>query len=65
MGLNHTCFLTDNSQLYAMGDNKFGQLGLGSPEMSNATYPTLVTTLSTFHVKDVACGFDHTLVQTS
>lgn len=47
-----------------MGDNAYGQLGLGTQELASVSYPTLVSTLSTHRVTDVACGEKHTLVIT-
>ena len=43
MGANFTVFLSSAGYVYAMGDNRFGQLGVGDKE--DRARPTLVKTL--------------------
>jgi alpha-tubulin suppressor-like RCC1 family protein len=42
MGGHHSVFLTNTMEAYVMGENKQGQLGLGTHEINKSTYPTLV-----------------------
>lgn len=46
------------------GDNRLGQLGLGSDKIQQAVYPTMVASLAQRHVLDVSCGDNHTLILT-
>ena len=48
--------------LYAFGNNKFGQLGLGDTTHRNV--PTLVIALADLKVKVVSCGLLHTVIIT-
>ena len=64
MGMGHSAFVTMQHQLFTAGSNQHGQLGLGCINMSQAGYPTLVTSLSQHHVIDVCCGDSHTLALT-
>jgi hypothetical protein len=45
---------------FALGDNTFGQLGLGVKDM-NVEVPTAVETLSTTKIVEAACGDRHTI----
>jgi alpha-tubulin suppressor-like RCC1 family protein len=58
--LNHTAFLTSNAQVYTMGDNSQGQLGIGN-HISLKPNPVLVDSLTSLEVIDIACGESHTL----
>jgi alpha-tubulin suppressor-like RCC1 family protein len=46
IGGTHSVLLTDQMQLFMMGDNSAGQLGLCSEKIKMAAYPTLVTSLA-------------------
>ena len=63
MGQSHTALITSQLQLYVMGDNSLGQLGLGSREIKSSCYPTLVSSMAGHNTSDVVCGFNHTLIQ--
>ena len=63
MGESHTAIVTDHLQLFVMGSNKKGQLGL-SKDVLGVSYPTLVAALSQNRVADVQCGVNHTLALT-
>ena len=61
-GASHTAIVTYAKQLYMMGTNEYGQLGLGSPrEIQRCTVPTLVQSLAPMQVLNVCCGARHTL----
>ncbi|KAK3611385.1 hypothetical protein CHS0354_036580 [Potamilus streckersoni] len=59
-GRNHTLFLTDKGQVYACGDNKMGQLGLGH---QSATVPS--PTRMSYKgppIRRVACGGEFSMI---
>lgn len=61
--------LTMSGDLYAFGNNQFGQLGLGtgfnSDSNTNCTaFPTLIDLNKQHKIIDVACGAQHTLLLT-
>ena len=60
-GSNHTIVLAGDSQLWACGHNREGQLGLGYGDYKN-TLTKLNWTGGA--VKQIACGADHTFVLT-
>jgi alpha-tubulin suppressor-like RCC1 family protein len=64
IGGSHTLLITDQMQLFVMGDNSSGQLGLGSEKIKIAAYPTLVTSLAYLQVIGAAAGLSHSLVLT-
>lgn len=52
--------ITDNCELYATGANEAGQLGLGATYESSLNHFTIVP--CGFKVRQVACGWAHTIV---
>uniref|UniRef100_A0A7E4W2J0 non-specific serine/threonine protein kinase n=2 Tax=Panagrellus redivivus TaxID=6233 RepID=A0A7E4W2J0_PANRE len=54
IGANHQALLTIDGAIYAWGNNKFGQLGLGHRESKDS--PTRVTSLDGKEIRRVACG---------
>lgn len=62
-GTSHSMFLTSTGELYACGDGRSGQLGLGN----NETYylPQQIDTLNDHIVLNLACGYNHTIVVTN
>lgn len=50
----------DSGEVYATGDNKFGQLGLSA--LGEHINLTKVSSLSEHTIVDVSCGADFTLV---
>ncbi|WP_151734150.1 RCC1 domain-containing protein [Paenibacillus tengchongensis] len=60
MGYYHTLVLLDNGDLYGMGYNYYGQLGLSVNwnTDNSLTTPTYIMD----NVKDIACGYMHSVV---
>ena len=54
-GRNHTVFLSDRGVVYAAGDNKMGQLGLGM-QSNSVPSPTKVCKLFTFRHTYIFCN---------
>ncbi|NXA37689.1 SRGEF factor, partial [Eudromia elegans] len=59
-GGGHSAVVTDAGELYVCGRNKEGQLGLNHTE--DVLHFTLCTALSGFHVTQIACGWDFTII---
>ncbi|CAI5745069.1 unnamed protein product [Peronospora destructor] len=59
-GSEHVAALSANGDLYTLGHNKNGQLGLGTA--MNATEATLVRELAGKRVVDVSCSYFHTAI---
>ena len=57
LGNHHTLLLTFNSQLLSVGDNSFGQLGLG--DFKQRREPTVVDYFLDKRVLVIACGGHH------
>ena len=57
LGNHHTLLLTFNSQLLSVGDNSFGQLGLG--DLKSRREPTVVDYLRDKRVLEISCGGHH------
>lgn len=51
----HTCFVTYNDYVYAMGANEFGQLGIDDP-VRYKNSPVLIENVPVRHVSQIACG---------
>ena len=66
-GRHHTLFLSLGGQLFAAGENEWGQLGLNSTMDTNI--PRLVrfpnSTLGRERLADIACGGNHSLALTA
>ena len=60
-GHSHSAFLTPTGQIYTLGENREGQLGLGF-RSEGRIQPCVVSNLPP--VVQVACGFAHTLAVT-
>lgn len=62
-GREHTALVSADGQLYTMGSNINGKLGLGQSQFDlKAVYlPTLVESLVSCTVSSVACGPEHTV----
>jgi alpha-tubulin suppressor-like RCC1 family protein len=61
-GQYHSLFLTSEGRVYSCGNNQYGKLGLDSSEASIKT-PRLISVLS--NVREIACGYLHSLFLTS
>lgn len=62
-GKSHTIMLSENSLVYTMGENKFGQLGIGQVN-SQVYQPMLITTLGGLPISSVVAGGWHSFVVT-
>uniref|UniRef100_A0A8C1KXD5 X-linked retinitis pigmentosa GTPase regulator n=1 Tax=Cyprinus carpio TaxID=7962 RepID=A0A8C1KXD5_CYPCA len=62
-GQSHSAFVTEQGRLFVFGNNNRGQLGLQTKGPVNK--PTCVKVLKGERAQFVACGTDHTLVNTS
>lgn len=57
LGNHHTLILTFNSQLLSVGDNSFGQLGLG--DFKPRREPTVIDYFRDKRVLEISCGGHH------
>lgn len=57
LGSSHTLLLTFNSELLSVGDNSFGQLGLG--DLKPRREPTVVDYFRDKRVLEICCGGQH------
>ena len=64
--MSHSVFLTGDNCLYALGFNQYGQLGQNTMKTKEIKEPTEIFCYfaGTEKIKDVKCGFHHTLVMT-
>ncbi|KAH6798171.1 Regulator of chromosome condensation family protein [Perilla frutescens var. hirtella] len=58
-GARHSAILTEDGKIFCWGWNKYGQLGLGDAMDRNT--PAEVTLKEDYTVKNIACGWWHTL----
>lgn len=61
-GREHILFLTNTAQVYSMGSNEFGKLGLNQKLIKSSSIPVLIETLQ--NVKQIATGLNHNLCLT-
>lgn len=62
-GSSHSLALTSDGNLYAWGNNSFGQLGIGN--CTHQTVPIQVKTAFKLIATSVTCGMHHTLMLTN
>ena len=62
-GYHHSACITLQGQLLTWGRGLFGQLGHGKNQTSFV--PLVVEKLSSFHITQVSCGWQHTMALTS
>jgi len=60
-GSNHTMFLASDGKVYGVGQNDFGQLGLGYSDENPQTTPQEITYFNSTTIKHIACGQYHTI----
>eukprot|EP00742_Colponemidia_sp_Colp-10_P005454 GILJ01005829.1.p1 GENE.GILJ01005829.1~~GILJ01005829.1.p1 ORF type:complete len:443 (+),score=58.28 GILJ01005829.1:159-1331(+) len=67
-GTSHTAVALESGELYMMGSDTYGKLGVEEAEKKDkpkeSQEPYLVSSLSEFKIKDVSCGEHHTAVVT-
>jgi hypothetical protein len=61
-GKRHSMALTKSGRVYSWGDNRYGQLGIGSYEHSNK--PKYIK-MNDVCIKKISCGRNHSLLLTS
>lgn len=59
---NHILALTSSGEVYAWGDNEFGQCGLGSNEKI-IRKPTRVRGLEAYHIRQISAGLNYSLIR--
>eukprot|EP00003_Mantamonas_plastica_P017366 TRINITY_DN28843_c0_g1_i1.p1 TRINITY_DN28843_c0_g1~~TRINITY_DN28843_c0_g1_i1.p1 ORF type:complete len:424 (-),score=140.78 TRINITY_DN28843_c0_g1_i1:79-1248(-) len=62
-GWNHMVILSDNGDVYTVGDNYYGQLGHGNTE--SLEMPRVVEQLAGLNIAYIAAGADHTVCVTT
>ena len=60
-GRNHTFIIKNDGSVWACGNNSYGELGLGNTG-TNETRFTQVTTNINKDVKQIACGYNNTII---
>ena len=63
-GYRHILAITKSGQIYSWGYNGNGELGHGSASPSVNPAPTKIAKLEQFQVKQVACGYYHSMALT-
>jgi alpha-tubulin suppressor-like RCC1 family protein len=61
-GRSHSLFLMSNGEVYGCGSNEQGQLGLGENKTALRDSLRPVKLPFTATIRDIACGYDHSLV---
>ena len=64
-GSKHSLFLTESMRVYACGEAKMGQLGLGTVVQDRIMVPTNIKALNEFQIQKVNCGKFHSLFLSS
>ena len=59
-GEEHSSLITGDGQIFTVGSNSEGRLGLGDRIMTQSTTPCLVEALSHFNAIHIYCGWGHT-----
>ncbi len=59
-GEEHSAFITSNGNIFTMGSNADGRLGIGDRSLKLTPTPCLVEALSRFNAATVVCGWGHT-----
>ena len=61
-GEEHSAFIAQNGNVYTMGSNSEGRLGIGSRAVRQSAAPCLVDSLSSSPADFISCGWGHTAV---
>ncbi|XP_076244530.1 secretion regulating guanine nucleotide exchange factor [Calliopsis andreniformis] len=61
-GQHHTIAITKNGDLYAFGDNKYGQLGLDLNRFSKTSFPIKIPNARFDSSIKMNCGWSHTIL---
>lgn len=56
-------YLTNDGKIYVMGNNNYGQLGLGSTKIAMSS-PMYLQSLQGIPVMQIACGAYHSMILT-
>lgn len=63
-GAEHTLILSQKKELFSIGSNKFGQLGLNDRHLDFSTTPLLIQNSAQMSIKKIASGGYHNLILT-
>ncbi|KRX09626.1 Regulator of chromosome condensation 1/beta-lactamase-inhibitor protein II [Pseudocohnilembus persalinus] len=63
IGENFAMFVNSNLELYAIGNNNYGQLGIEN--IAKVTQPTQITALKEHKISQIVCGTNHTFALTT
>ena len=63
-GEEHAAFITLNGEVYTMGNNAEGRLGIGNRSIKQCASPCLVDALSAHRAVSISCGWGHTAAVT-
>ena len=61
-GRSHTLILLESGDVYGCGSNTSGQLGLGDHKNAVKDHLRFVKIISLTGIRDISCGYDHTIV---
>jgi len=59
-GEEHTALITGTGQIFTVGSNSEGRLGLGDRALHQSSTPCLVEALSNLNAVKISCGWGHT-----
>ena len=64
-GIDFSMFLSDKGVLFALGENRFGELGLGDEQPRNRPTPINLLRRANEKVEEVSCGLKHVVCRTN